>query len=243
MGNTFSTTTTTSTTTTNSTTTSTTTSTIFKKNFCPLFDSNDMFQILLLFSDSETLKKLKALTEDHSLWKNKEFGHSLIKRDFGPVSFKDQCPFLVYDGLLDFQVSADFSQPEINAKNCSISKRNVSYNDYYKHSHRFLYSGNSNLQLNFDLRIIFNLKIKMTHLSSAGSGGYHSYVDITINGNDIKKHYSPPSYGYINETFYIDSNLLNQGKNELKIVFLKDARTHYWLQKIIFAPALVGEEE
>ena len=123
-------------------------------------------------------------------------------------------------------------------------------------SWRMLYPGDSYFKGTFNLALVTDLDLTVTHLSSAASvcpGGGYSPIDIVVNDTDsdpfnetdlLVDNYDVAenhgySHGFETDTFTIPASMLHLGSNTITFAFENDpwACTHYWIQEMSAEPA------
>lgn len=135
--------------------------------------------------------------------------------------------------------TVDFSKPAIATGGCTVNLGpRVLFNQYYKNSWLMNQPNASFIEVKFNQPkhygsndIYKKAVLKLVHLTSmAGSKPGNSPIDIVVNGQVIKKDYSPPSATYLAEQWDI-TPLMNDGANVIRLNF-KNAKTNYWIQKL-----------
>lgn len=135
--------------------------------------------------------------------------------------------------------TVDFSKPQIATGNCTVTYGpRVLFNRNYGGSWLMNQPNASFIEVKFNqpkqyagANIYKKATLKMVHLTSmAGSQPGSSPIDIIVNGQFIKKDYSPPSGNYLAEGWDITS-YMKDGDNIVRLNF-KSAKTNYWIQKL-----------
>jgi hypothetical protein len=135
--------------------------------------------------------------------------------------------------------TADFSKPEIATGACTVKTGpRVMFNQFFGNSWLMNQPNASFIEVAFNQPKQFAGKdiyrkavLKLVHLTSmTGSQPGSSPIDIVVNGQVIKKDYSPASGNYISEQWEI-TNLMKDGANLIRLNF-KNAKTNYWIQKL-----------
>jgi hypothetical protein len=135
--------------------------------------------------------------------------------------------------------SVDFSKPTIASGACTVKLGpRVLFNQFFGNSWLMNQPNASFIEVAFTQpkkyagKDIYRKAIlKLVHLTSmAGSQVGNSSIDIVVNGQVIKKDYSPPSSNFIAEQWDITS-LMKDGANLIRLNF-KNAKTNYWIQKL-----------
>lgn len=144
---------------------------------------------------------------------------------------------------IEYLAFADFTEPRIQTHNIMITLDGTIFRKHLK-ACGFLYNGKSKITGVFSLPTTENLRFHLSlrhQTSDADKPGPnnnmqgYSPINIFVNGKIFKQDYDVASYHnervIKTDTFDITS-YLNQGLNEIKIVFGRTARTQYLLFKL-----------
>lgn len=160
---------------------------------------------------------------------------------FGQLKRGIEQPSDIQISVVPLEVRVDFSgfpqgPPRLQGIG-GISSRGTDKNPHYKRSMRFLKPG-AMLQANFLVGgAPDHARLTVVHLSSYSKscpGDGYSPVTIFVNDRPVVEDHSPPSHGYIQESWDISSLLKARAINTIRFE-AGDMCTHYWLQSFSIA--------
>lgn len=136
--------------------------------------------------------------------------------------------------------TALFAKPEIRTARCRVETGpGTMYNKYYGNSWIMHNPDQSFIEVDFDQETHFEKKrvydkaeLSLVHLTSmAGRSAGSSPIDISVNKVKVQDNYSPPSGNWVSDTFDI-TDLMEDGRNRIRLDFQSGARTNYWINSL-----------